>query len=85
VCVGKSKSLLCVLSNCLNKDLCHMRVGSLVEWWTMNKIDAIAHIGKSHFFQVAHSIKHSNMGCEVSSQCNDQIKEGWESCWFNLG
>jgi hypothetical protein len=21
----------------------------------------------------------------VSSSCNDQIKEGWKSCWFNLG
>ncbi len=29
----------------------------------MNKTDIDAHIGKSHFFQVAHSIKHPNMGC----------------------
>jgi hypothetical protein len=31
----------------------------------MNKINTNAHIGKSYFFQVAHSIKHSNMGCGV--------------------
>jgi hypothetical protein len=67
------------------KDLCHMWVGSFVEWWIMNKIDTNAHIGKSRFFQVAHSIRHSNMGCGVSSPCNDQIKEGWKSCLFNLG
>ncbi len=31
----------------------------------MNKIDTNAHICKSGFFQVPHSIKHSNMGCGV--------------------
>ncbi len=25
------------------------------------------------------------MGCGLSCPCNDQIKEGWESCQFNLG
>ncbi len=75
---------LCVLSNCLNKDPHHMRMASLLKWWTMNKINTNAHIGKSHYFQVVHSILHSNMGCEVSSPCNDQIKEGWETCQFNL-
>jgi len=28
-----------------------------------------AHIGKSGFFQVAHSIRHSNMGCGVHLPC----------------
>jgi hypothetical protein len=63
VCVGKGKPCHCVLGNCLNKDICRMQVGSLVKWWTMNKINTDAHIGKICFFQVAHSIKHSNMGC----------------------
>jgi hypothetical protein len=36
------------------------------------------------FFQGAHSIKHSNMECGVSSPYNDQIKKGWEFCQFNL-
>ncbi len=65
VCVGKGKLILCVLNNCLNKDPCHMWMGLLVKWWIMNKTNINAHIGKSHFFQVAHSIKHSNMGCVV--------------------
>jgi hypothetical protein len=42
----------------------------------MNKIDTNVHIGKSRFFQVVHSIRHSNMGCGVSSPHKDQIKEG---------
>jgi hypothetical protein len=67
------------------KDPCHMWVGSFVKWWTTNKINTNVNIGKSRFFQVVHSIRHSNMGCRVSSPCNDQIKEGWESCRFNLG
>jgi hypothetical protein len=33
----------------------------------MNKINIDANIGKSHSFQVVHSIQHSNMGCEISS------------------
>jgi hypothetical protein len=28
----------------------------------MNKTNVYAHIGKSRFFQVVHSIRHSNMG-----------------------
>jgi hypothetical protein len=31
----------------------------------MNKINTNAHIGKSYFFEVAHSIRHSNMGYGV--------------------
>jgi hypothetical protein len=42
-----------------------MQVGSFVKWWTINKIDIDAHNGKNHFFQVAHFINHSNMGCGV--------------------
>jgi hypothetical protein len=49
----------------LNKDPCHMRVGSLGKWWTINKININAHIDKSWVFQIAHSIRHSNMGCGV--------------------
>jgi len=48
----------------------------------MNKIDTDVHIDKSHYFQVVHSIMHSNMGCGVSSPCNDQIKEGCKSYRF---
>jgi hypothetical protein len=51
-----------------------MWMGSLLKWWTTNKIDTDAYIGKSRYFQVAHSIMHSNMGCGVSSPCNDHIK-----------
>jgi hypothetical protein len=65
VCVGKGKSKLCVLNNCLNKDECHMWVGLLVKWWTMNKTGINVHVGKSCLFQVVHCIKHSNMGCAV--------------------
>ncbi len=66
VCVWeKGKPISCVLGNCSNKDPCHMQVGLLVKWWTTNKSDIDAHIGKSHFLQVALSMKHSNMGCGV--------------------
>ncbi len=54
-----------MLGNYSNKDPCHMQVRSLVKWWIINKTDINAHIGKSGFFQVAHSIKHSNMECGV--------------------
>jgi len=47
-------------------------MGSLVKWWTMNKIDNDSHIGKSQPFQVAHFIKHLMWG--PSSPCNAQIK-----------
>jgi hypothetical protein len=60
VCVVKGKPFFFVLGNCLNKDPCHMWMGSLLKWWTTNKIDTNVHIDKSHFFQ-----KHSNMGCGV--------------------
>jgi hypothetical protein len=65
VCVGKGKLILCVLNNCSNKCQCHMWVGLLVKWWTMNQIGINVHIGKNCFFQVAHFIKHSKMGCAV--------------------
>jgi hypothetical protein len=65
VCVGKGKPILCVLSNCSNKDQCHMWVGLLVKWWTTNKIGINVQVGKSCLFQVAHFIKYSNMGCAV--------------------
>jgi hypothetical protein len=42
-----------------------MQAGLLVKWWTTNKTDIDAHIGKNHFFQVALFIKLSNMGCKV--------------------
>jgi hypothetical protein len=58
VCVGKNKPILCVLGNCSNKTQCHMQVGLLVKWWITNKINVDSHIGKSHFFQVVHFIKH---------------------------
>jgi hypothetical protein len=29
----KVNPLFCVSGNCLNKDPCHMQVGSLVKWW----------------------------------------------------
>ncbi len=52
-------------NNYSNKDPCQMRVGSLMKWCTTNKINTNAHIGKSRFFQVAHSIRHSNTRCGV--------------------
>jgi hypothetical protein len=85
VCVGKGKPLLCMLGNCLNKDPCHMWVVLVVKWWTMNKTNTNAYIGNNFFFEVAHFIRHYNIGCGVSSACDDQIKKGWKSCWFNLG
>jgi hypothetical protein len=42
-----------------------MWVRSLVKWKTTNKTNTNAHIGKNCFFQVVHSIKHSNIGCGV--------------------
>ncbi len=54
-----------MLSNCSNKYQCHMWVGLLVKWWTTNKIGINVQVGKNCFFQVAHFIKHSNMGCVV--------------------
>jgi len=45
--------------------MCHMWVGSLVEWCTMNKTNIETHIGKNCLFQVVHSIGHFGMGCAV--------------------
>ncbi len=58
-----------MLGNYSNKDPCHLQVGSLVKWWIIIKTNIDAHIGKNGFFQVAHSIRHSNMGCGVYFPC----------------
>jgi hypothetical protein len=49
VCVETGKAFSCVLGNYSNKNPCHKRMGSLVKWWTTNKTDTNAHIGKNCF------------------------------------
>jgi hypothetical protein len=66
MCVGKDKPILCVLGNCSNKDLCHVRVGLLVKWWATNKIDINAHIGKNHiYFLLLFLLNIPTCGCGV--------------------
>ncbi len=88
VCVcwggGGGKPLFCMLGNCLNKEICHMQVGSFVKWWTMHKINVEPTLVRFASSKVLTLLNIPTWGVGPSSLCNDQIKEGWKSCQFDL-